>query len=213
MFGRPGTREQQFLSRACRGCRAEDCFMSNGRHRQAFTPVELLVVIGIIAVLIGILLPALGRAREQANQAACMSNMRQVAMAFVMYANDNKGWLPATSRGGSQGAAPWRYAPNWLAYMPSENLDQSAIAKYLGKISDDGRLNQAANWDKTMNVRVLRCPSDDWNAPRVRAMPPTNNGSAAVYKYSYVVNHYIGAGYLFVEYQKSVAMNQPAFVD
>src|SRR4051795_5959562 len=90
--------------------------MSIRTRRFAFTLVELLVVIGIIAVLIGILLPALGRAREQANQAACMSNMRQVAMAFVMYANDNKGWLPATSRGGSQGAAPWRYAPNWLAY-------------------------------------------------------------------------------------------------
>jgi prepilin-type processing-associated H-X9-DG protein len=67
-----------------------------------------------------------------------------------------------------------------------------------------------------MNVKVLRCPSDDWNTPRVRAMPPpigNDNASAKVYKYSYVLNHYIGAGFLFVEYQKSVALNQPAFVD
>src|SRR5690349_12350865 len=108
--------------------------MSAGRRRQprAFTLVELLVVIGIIAVLIGVLLPVLGRAREQANEAACLSNIRQVGMAFIMYANDNKGWLPATSRGGSQGTAQWHYAPNWIAYMPQENLDQSAIAKYLG---------------------------------------------------------------------------------
>src|SRR5947208_1430244 len=190
--------------------------MSVVEKKRAFTLVELLVVIGIIAVLISVLLPALGRAREQANQAACLSNLRQVSMAFVMYANENKGWLPATARGGSTGTPGWRYAPNWIAYMPTENLDQSAIAKYLGKIIDNGLNNQQANWEKSMNVKVLRCPSDDYNTPRIRAMPPpigNNNASAQVYKYSYVLNHYIGAGFLFVEYQKSVAMNQPPFVD
>jgi prepilin-type N-terminal cleavage/methylation domain-containing protein len=64
------------------------------RHRGAFTLVELLVVIGIIAVLIAVLLPALGRARTQANIVNCASNLRQVATSIMLYADSNKGLLP-----------------------------------------------------------------------------------------------------------------------
>src|SRR5256885_9955053 len=60
------------------------------KKRVAFTLVELLVVIAIIALLIAILLPVLKKARDAANRVTCMSNLRQLAMAYHLYAGDRK---------------------------------------------------------------------------------------------------------------------------
>jgi prepilin-type N-terminal cleavage/methylation domain-containing protein/prepilin-type processing-associated H-X9-DG protein len=85
-------------------------------RRKAFTLVELLVVIGIIAVLVGILLPALSRARDQAKNVQCAARLRNVGEAVLMYANENRGKVPQT------------YAPcNWL--WDISFADRDAIVK------------------------------------------------------------------------------------
>src|SRR2546423_2014527 len=64
------------------------------KKSDAFTLVELLVVIGIIALLVSILLPTLSKARKSAQTVKCLSNLRQMGLAFSMYENEHKQWLP-----------------------------------------------------------------------------------------------------------------------
>ena len=70
-----------------------------GGKRSGFTLVELLVVIGIIAILIAILLPALNKAREQAKRTQCLANLRTLGQAFRIYASENKDQIPLGCRG------------------------------------------------------------------------------------------------------------------
>jgi prepilin-type N-terminal cleavage/methylation domain-containing protein len=136
----------------------------------AFTLVELLVVIGIVAVLIAILLPVLGKARAQANRTVCLSNLRQLGTGIVMYCNDNDGWFP-TCADADDGLAFGPYADDWIHWQANRDLNNSAIARYVGR---GAKLTS-----------VLRCPADTFDG---RKTYPAIMPGQGPYMYSYSMN-------------------------
>jgi prepilin-type N-terminal cleavage/methylation domain-containing protein/prepilin-type processing-associated H-X9-DG protein len=87
------------------------------RSFRAFSLVELLVVLGIIALLVGILMPALHRARQQAQSVACRANLQQIGQSLLIYANDNGGWMFPPSNGPLDGRPKEQYWP-CLVFKP-----------------------------------------------------------------------------------------------
>jgi prepilin-type N-terminal cleavage/methylation domain-containing protein/prepilin-type processing-associated H-X9-DG protein len=108
---------------------------------KAFTLIELLVVIAIIAILLAILIPALHRAREHGKRAVCLNNLRQLTLAWIMYADDNDGDICAANIGHSD--------HGWVAAMDVSDPLESQIAA----------MQQGMLYDYCSNLKLYKCPT------------------------------------------------------
>lgn len=137
--------------------------MTGRTSRCGFTLIELLVVISIIALLMGILLPALSKARDSAQAISCGSNLHQAGIGFEAYMEDYDGWMPAAWDGSA-----WWYT-HLLPYIPSQGAAYQAI--HCPTVDKE--------WDGTSTFTyglnaVLRPPGDspgDDKEKRVRLLP------------------------------------------
>lgn len=174
-----------------------------------FTLVELLVVIGIIGLLISILIPTLAKAREAARSVQCLSNIRQITNATIMFANDRGGWMPTCADKSIRRFDPPRNFPamadsdpqitspaDWIVWnrkldpfsgrvvsVPVMNITYSSLTKYLGATVVYTTDQVEANRTNEKLEAIFRCPSD--NVASRSSEADTSHGS---YRYSYAMN-------------------------
>jgi len=118
--------------------------------RRAFTLIELLVVIAIIAILMAVLMPALQRAREGGKRAACLSNLKQLTLAWNMYADENNDRLVNGATGFSNTNQAWGDHRNELAWV--NTLETNVEAQKQG-------IRSGALWPYLKNENIYRCPT------------------------------------------------------
>jgi prepilin-type N-terminal cleavage/methylation domain-containing protein len=137
-------------------------------HRQkGFTLIELLVVIAIIAILAAMLLPALSRAREKGRQTKCLSNLRQLTICAVMYAQDNNGTFAQNQPTAALSTNSW---------IQGDMSDSGGVYGQVTPGMPDSInplcITSGKLWQYNTSLEIYRCPSDlsqKNNQPRVRA--------------------------------------------
>jgi len=144
--------------------------MTQTRRRTGFTLVELLVVIGIIALLISILLPALNSAKERANRVKCASNLRQIGQGILLYANDNKGAYPRTRASvGSTAAITY--------FRNSTESDPFRSGGGVGPFNDVTGSMFLLVRNADINPEVFVCPSSNQEKDSLNNQAPTLRGN------------------------------------
>jgi prepilin-type N-terminal cleavage/methylation domain-containing protein/prepilin-type processing-associated H-X9-DG protein len=134
---------------------------SRSRFQAGFTLVELLVVIGIIALLISILLPTLNRARESANTAKCLANQRSVTQASIMFASE-RGVLPTCSDDGlAKARDPFRKKYDYRTTSAGQAVKDwaSMLLRYMGDRSPEATLIDGTG-TRSASIQIFQCPSD-----------------------------------------------------